>query len=187
VCGLVLTDPLFNVDWLPVGQSTTPVPVPSLSLRALVTSRRTFDLLGGFDVGMDGVGGEDVDYCLRLWRAGYRCLAVPAAAVTVPFKTEPADPADRLRNALRLGLVHLRGAALAWHLQTLAAHPCFADALSAATVGGVGRRRRIVDALSWYDTGSLPSCTGLDGFRPLLAAPEDGATQQTGVCGSRGR
>jgi hypothetical protein len=186
VCGLVLTDPLFNVDWLPLGQPT-PFPVPSLSLRALVTPRRAFDLLGGFDVGMDGVGGEDVDYCLRLWRAGYRCLAVPAAQMTVPFETEPADPADRLRNALWLGLVHLRGAALAWHLQTLAAHPRFTDALSAATVGGVGRRRRIVDALSWYDTGSLPSCTGLDGFRPLLAVPDDGARQRTGAGGSHGR
>lgn len=187
VCGLTFTDPLFNVDWLPVGQATTPYPVPSLPLRVLVTPRRTFDLLGGFDVGMDGVGGEDVDYCLRLWRAGYRCLAVPAAEVTVPFETEPADPADRLRNALWLGLVHLRGAALAWHLQTLAAHPRFADALSAATVGSVGRRRRVVDALSWYDTGSLPSCTGLDGFRPLLAVPDEGARQRTGAGGSHGR
>lgn len=187
VCGLAFTDPFFNVDWLPVAQATTPYPVPSLPMRALVTPRRTFDLLGGFDVGMDGVGGEDVDYCLRLWRAGYRCLAVPAADVTVPFETEPADPADRLRNALWLGLVHLRGAALAWHLQMLAAHPRFADALSAATVSGVGRRRRIVDALSWYDTGSLPSCTGLDGFRPLLAVPDDGAWQQTHAGGSHGR
>jgi hypothetical protein len=187
VCGLVFSDPLFNVEWLPVGQPTTPFPVPSLSLRALVTPRRTFDLLGGFDVGMDGVGGEEVDYCLRLWRAGYRCLAVPAAEVAAPFETEPADPADRLRNTLRLGLVHLRGAALAWHLQTLVTHPCFADVLSAGTLGGVGRRRRIVDALSWYDTASLPSCTGLGGFRALLAVPDEGAPQRTDTGGSNGR
>jgi hypothetical protein len=187
VCGLVLTDPLFNVDWLPVGQPTTPFPVPSLSLRALVTPRRTFDLLGGFDVGLSGVGGEDVDYCLRLWRAGYRCLAVPAAEVAMPFETEPAEPADRLRNTLRLGLVHLRDAALAWHLQTLAGHHCFADMLSAVTVGGAGRRRRIVDALSWYDTASLPSCTGLDGFRPLLAVHDEEARQRADIGGSHGR
>jgi hypothetical protein len=187
VYGLVFTDPLFNVEWLLVDQPTTPFPVPSLSLRALVTPRRTFDLLGGFDVGMDGVGGEDVDYCLRLWRAGYRCVAVPAAEVTVPFETEPADPADRLRNTLRLGLVHLRDAALAWHLQTLAAHPCFPGVLSAETVGGVGRRKRIVDALSWYDTGSLPSCTGLEGLRQLLAVPSNEARGRAGTGDSDGR
>jgi Glycosyl transferase family 2 len=187
VCGLVPTDPLFNVEWLPVGQPATPFPVPSLSLRALVTPRRTFDLLGGFDVGLTGVGGEDVDYCLRLWRAGYRCLAVPAAKVAMPFETEPAEPADRLRNTLRLGLVHLRDAALAWHLQALAAHQCFADMLSAVTVDGAGRRRRIVDALSWYETASLPNCTGLDGFRPLLAVLDEVAQQLTDNGGSHGR
>ena len=186
MCGLVFTDPLFNVDWLPVERPTTPLPVPSLSLRALVTPRRTFDLLGGFDVGMDGIGGEDLDYCLRLWRAGYRCLAVPGAVVTMPFEMEPADPTGRLRNTLRLGLVHLRGPALAWHLQALAAHPGFPAALSAETVGGVGRRRRIVDALSWYDTSSLPACTGLNGFGPLLAILGDGARQLAEVGGSHG-
>jgi hypothetical protein len=151
VHGVVPVDPYFNVQWIQGEPTTATVPVASLSLRAMATTRRTFELLGGFDPEMHGVGGEDLDFCLRAWRAGYRCLAVPAAQVEVPFETDQAEAAGRLHNTLRLGLVHLHGAALSGHLAALSAHPSFPDVLSALTAGDVGRRRTIVDALSFYD------------------------------------
>jgi GT2 family glycosyltransferase len=46
---------------------------------AMMTRRDVFERLGGFDSAFDPVGPEDLDYSLRLQRAGYRALYVPEA------------------------------------------------------------------------------------------------------------
>jgi hypothetical protein len=174
VVGLRPTDVRFNVAWIPAPATAEPVAVPSLSLRTLVTTRRRFELAGGFDAGMDGVGREDIDFCLRLWRSGYACLAVPAAEVLVSFVTEESDPAALLRNALRTGLVHLTGAALTEHLGALATHPLFPAALAQVTGRDVGRRRRAVDALACYDIDAAAEIMRVGAFRALTGRATGG-------------
>jgi SAM-dependent methyltransferase len=168
VAGVRPVDPLFNVEWIPASASGTPFPIAGLSLRALATTRRRFEMAGGFDTGMDGVGGEDLDYCLRLWRSGFSCVAVPAAQVEVPFTTEAAADAPRLRNSLRMGLVHLTGDALTEHLMALAGHPLFATALAAVTRRDAGRRRRVVDALAPYGIEGVITALRVPDLGPLL-------------------
>jgi GT2 family glycosyltransferase len=46
---------------------------------AMMPSARLFEELGGFDSRFDPVGPEDIDYSLRLQKAGYRALYVPEA------------------------------------------------------------------------------------------------------------
>lgn len=46
---------------------------------AMLTSAALFEQLGGFDGGFSPVGPEDLDYSLRLQKAGYRALFIPEA------------------------------------------------------------------------------------------------------------
>ena len=46
---------------------------------AMMTRTEVFEELGGFDSGFDPVGPEDLDYSLRLQKAGYLALYAPAA------------------------------------------------------------------------------------------------------------
>jgi hypothetical protein len=145
----------LDAKWV-AGQPTGPAfGIPAASIAAFATTRTAFEVVGGFDEGLTGAGCEDIDYCLRLWRAGWRCLAVPAAPVEMQFQTLPADEVDVVTNTLRTGLVHLSDAAVGELLGTLSTMDCFPEALSRVTVGDTGRRRRVVDALSWYQTEDL--------------------------------
>ena len=146
-------DPHFlAVGWVTSApQYRRPFPVHAASIAAMATTSRAFESVGGFDGGLTGEGSEDVDYCLRLQRAGWRCLAVPAAHVEMQFQTLPADPADLMANALRLGIVHLATDQLAAQLAELSGTQPFAEALGRVSAGDVGQRRRIVQALSWYE------------------------------------
>jgi hypothetical protein len=162
VYGLAPSDLLLTADWISKDSSGEPFPIPAASIAAMLTTRRAFEGVGGFDEGLTGGGGEDVDYCLRLWRAGWRCLAVPGARVRMRFETLPAADVDVMANTLRLGMVHLDAGRLAEQLKLLAPSDCFAEALSGVSAGDVGRRRRVVEALSWYETALLPASLGVD-------------------------
>jgi hypothetical protein len=152
---------LLSTDWVTQAPGHEPFPVAAASVAALVATRRAFDSVGGFDTGLVGAGGEDVDFCLRLWRAGWRCLSVPAAGMRMTFETLPADEVDVLANTLRLGLVHLGAEALEEQLGLLCLVPGFAEALSRVNEGDAARRRRVVSALSWYDAATVPESLGV--------------------------
>jgi N-terminal domain of galactosyltransferase len=147
-------DPYFlTVEWITSAPGHgRPFPVRAASMAAMATTRRAFAAVGGFDEGLTGEGGEDVDYCLRLQRTGWRCLAVPTARVNVRFRTMPADDMNLMVNALRLGIVHLGTGQLATQLAELSGTERFAEALSRVGAGDASHRRRIVQALSWYET-----------------------------------
>jgi hypothetical protein len=151
--GLAHSPHLLEADWVTSApEDDRPFPVCAASIAAMVTTRRAFDAVGGFDEGLSGEGGEDLDYCLRLRRAGWRCLAVPAARVDMQFQTLPADALDLMINSLRLGIVHLNTDQLAAQVAELSGAEPFAEALSRVSAGDAGQRRRIVQALSWYET-----------------------------------
>jgi hypothetical protein len=148
--------PLFlDAKWVAGAPPGPAFPIPAASIAAFATTRTAFELAGGFDDGLTGAGCEDIDYCLRLWRAGWRCLSVPAARVRMTFQTLPADEVDVVTNTLRTGLVHLGDAAVADLIGTLSTMDCFSEALSRVTAADTGRRRRVVDALSWCRTEDL--------------------------------
>ncbi len=164
VYGLRPADDVLNLDWITEAPSDSPFRVPVVSLRLLATTRRVFDDIGGFDEGLVGVGSEDLELCLRLWRTGYRCLAVPRAVVSCEFASSPDEWSleARLRNVLRVGLVHLSGPDQAGLLAQLASVPELPSALAEVGAGDLGRRRAIVGAKAWYDTAWVLKSFGLD-------------------------
>ena len=76
-------------------------------------------------------------------------------------------------NALRLGIVHLNTGQLTGQLAELSGTQHFAEALSRVGASDAGQRRRIVQALSWYET------------EWVLGSPDPGTSQEQSA--GRGR
>jgi GT2 family glycosyltransferase/glycosyltransferase involved in cell wall biosynthesis len=57
----------------------------------LLTARRHFEMLGGFDSRYEPAYYEDADYCVRLWKAGLRVVYDPRVVVThLEFGSAPS-------------------------------------------------------------------------------------------------
>ena len=108
--GAQIVDPLFTYRWCPVrGDSVVEVGVVPGGCMAMQRDR--FFEQGGF-AAFEEFGVEDVEICLRWWRAGYPLLSVPSSVVSHRFRTTtPYPPHYRawLQNVLRTALLHLRG------------------------------------------------------------------------------
>jgi GT2 family glycosyltransferase len=107
---------------------------------------------------MAGNGGEDVELCVRLWRAGYLCLTVPstsAAVAPTPRDGGWTDSVAFLHNRLRLGAVHLSEPRLGRFLAALAGHVAFPEAFGRVLAGDLGKRRAFVRGLSCFDDAWL--------------------------------
>jgi glycosyltransferase involved in cell wall biosynthesis len=90
-------------------QAGTPYPVPVLPGAFLGMRRDTFVATGGFDPGLQQLGGNDNELSCRLWLLGYKLLVVPQVEVGHLFRREPPYPAGWpavLHNRLRLAFVH---------------------------------------------------------------------------------
>jgi hypothetical protein len=68
--------------------------VSAVSRAAMVFSKRAFEAVGGFDESKN-IDELDVDFCLRLARAGFRTLFTPAAEV----RLTQAPPVSRNLSA----------------------------------------------------------------------------------------
>ena len=62
----------------------------------LLTPRELFLRLGGFDERYKPAYYEDVDYCVRLWRNGYRVVYTPDAVATHVENASSTSPDDPL-------------------------------------------------------------------------------------------
>jgi GT2 family glycosyltransferase len=113
--------------------------------------RELLDAVGGFDLGMTGHGGEDTELCMRLWRAGCLCLAVPRASATVCLDGGPPDATRFLHNRLRLGALHLAPPRLRRFLEPFRRSPDFPEAFARVLRGDLGDRRAMIDAISCFD------------------------------------
>ena len=91
VHGLTLRTACLNVDWIRAAPSTEPFAVTVVPGAMMAFRREVLEAVGGFDPGMTGVGGEDTEFCIRLWRAGYVCLNVPSASAAVQFEEGAED------------------------------------------------------------------------------------------------
>ena len=82
VCLLLLPGntllPGHRLDAMPAG-TVRPRPVDRLAGACLLVRRSAVDRIGGFDEEFAPVWFEDVDFCLRLHRAGYRVVHHPGA------------------------------------------------------------------------------------------------------------
>jgi GT2 family glycosyltransferase len=108
--GAQIVDPLFTYRWCPVrGDAVIEVGVVPGGCMAMQRDR--FLEQGGF-AAFEEFGVEDVEICLRWWRAGFPLLSVPSSVVSHRFRTRPPYPPDYrawLQNVLRTALLHLRG------------------------------------------------------------------------------
>lgn len=84
----------------------------------LLTPKKLFDELGGFDERFLPAYYEETDYCLRLWQAGYRVIYEPAAEV-IHFEFGSSEKAE---EAIALQQAHQQIFAEK-HTATLSRHP----------------------------------------------------------------
>ncbi len=108
--GLTFRGPELAVRWLGKAGSR---PFPALILPGccLAMRRSVFESAGGWDNGLWGIGGNDNEFCLRLWLMGWRLLIAPEVVVRHRFRKVskvPIDGAQYLHNHLRLAVVHLK-------------------------------------------------------------------------------
>jgi GT2 family glycosyltransferase len=158
VHGLTVREACLNVDWITSAPSADPFPVAIVPATMMALRRDVLDAVGGFDIGMAGSGGEDTELCLRLWRAGYVCFAVPQASAVVRPADPHAQPPDAtafLHNRLRLGLLHLSPPRLRRFLEPFRRSPDFPEAFARVLSDDIGDRRAFIEAIACFDDGWL--------------------------------
>ena len=92
----------------------------AVTAACMMTRRDAFDAVGGFDEQL-AVDFNDVDYCLRLRRAGYRIVFTPFATL---YHHESASFGPRTQNAKELELMKSRWA------EVMASDPYYHPALT---------------------------------------------------------
>jgi GT2 family glycosyltransferase len=110
----------------------------------LLTRRRLFKELGGFDERYEPAYYEDVDYCVKLWQAGQRVVYQPAAvAIHFEFASSSSPAvAQRLQEERRAVFSDVHGS---W----LAGQYARTDGTSVARTRLRGRRSVLVVDDSW--------------------------------------
>jgi GT2 family glycosyltransferase len=142
--GLTFRGPDLNIRW---HDMLSRHPFPSLILPGccLAVRRDIFDAVGGWDSGLYGVGGNDNEFCLRLWLMGYRLLVTPEAVIRHRFRKRSRVPVDgprHLHNLLRMAMMHLKPERVG---RVFAAHQHDRDlgpAVALLAAGDVAARRR---------------------------------------------
>jgi GT2 family glycosyltransferase len=86
-------------DW---GPANEPQPVLAVTGACMYLTRSLIDAIGGLDEAYP-MGYEDVDYCLRAWKAGYRVMYWPGATLHhLESVTRGTVVAEREREAQRV-------------------------------------------------------------------------------------
>jgi GT2 family glycosyltransferase len=130
--GFTWTDPSLTMRWCydrPAGIH----PVPFLCGCFLASRREVFERCGRFDDGLIKWGFEDSEYCLRLWRSGYRCLVEPASDIAHLFRTTfpyQVEWESTTHNQLRTALLHLSRPRCRRVLEQARDNPRFEQALA---------------------------------------------------------
>ena len=182
VRGLTFVDDALNVQWLR-RYSREPYPIPLMPGCFMAVRRDVFHTVGGFDAGMAGYGSEDLELCVRLWRLGFECLAVPASEVKHRFRTHTRSQINWesfLLNLLRLGLVHLSAAHVTRFVDTLRGHASFERAMARVLVTDTLRRRTEFQSASLFDDSWFLRRFGVRIFNGAGSASGNGRSR-TGV------
>ena len=151
--GLTWINTALNLRWLSRG-GDDPLPVPLLCGCFMAMPRDAFERAGGFDERFARYGGEDVEFCVRLWRLGLQCLIQPRAVVAHRFQRASADatvPEDAIYNLLRIGSLHFSRQKLATLRRTLGRSKAFGAADARLAASDVRERRAALDAATAVD------------------------------------
>ncbi|MEV3985343.1 glycosyltransferase [Nonomuraea sp. NPDC049758] len=130
-CGATFTRPTLKAQ-LMEQKGTGAYDVPLLGGGFLGVRNDLWRQVGMFDAGMQGLGFEDSEFCMRLWLFGYRCVVQSDVVVLHHFRDAPpyyVDTAWYIYNRLRFATLHLTGARLADVFSESAALPVFREAL----------------------------------------------------------
>jgi hypothetical protein len=106
--------------------------------------RDTYQRTGGYDPGMQQLGGNDPELSCRLWLLGYELLVVPELEVGHLFRTDapyPARWAAVVHNRLRMAFVHFSRDRLERVLLSLRAFDAFPAGLAMMLDTDVDARR----------------------------------------------
>ncbi len=104
----------FGSGWASPASEDGPCESPCVPGGCVAVRRATFETLGRWDVGGSKWGVDDVEFSMRAWRMGYRCLMSPAGTIWHWFRdaTERPVPAPWVEfdvNVLRCLLLHFSG------------------------------------------------------------------------------
>jgi glycosyltransferase involved in cell wall biosynthesis len=144
--GMRWTDAELRTEWLPQ-TSGSANSAPLLPGVFLAVRRSAFVGIGGFDSGMRGIGGEDMELCFRLWTAGWRCVVCPKVNVqwmnpctTGAVRGSDVWP-DVLHNLLRLVTAHFNTARRRAFDDQAGRDPHFASAQASVETSDIWLRR----------------------------------------------
>jgi GT2 family glycosyltransferase len=152
--GLTWINAALNLRWLGRG-GQAPLPVPLLCGCFMMVRRDAFERAGGFDERFAPYGGEDVEFCVRLWRLGLECVVEPRAVVAHRFRrpgVRRVPVEDRLYNLLRIGELHFGPQQRRALRRVLGRGPAFAAADARLADSDAAARRAALDAAAAVDT-----------------------------------
>ncbi|MFC4260972.1 glycosyltransferase family 2 protein [Marinobacter lacisalsi] len=107
-------DARLDMIWLPHADQVREVPFQPAGCQ--LVRREAFTDAGGYDGRMSRWGSEDVEFCIRVWRAGWHIRVQPASTVAHYFRQKPPYQIDHYRiiyNRVRMVLMHFEGRRLA--------------------------------------------------------------------------
>jgi SAM-dependent methyltransferase len=155
VGGLTFVDSVLNTRWLSAPDSAGPVPIlPG----CFIAIRREFlDRIGGIDP-RAGDGFDNLDLCLRIWRAGYECMVVPTSRVAHDFLASGDHDLDWdnfIYNLVRLGSIHLDESDLTTMLSSLGGNSSLSKALARVICDDTPNRRMAIASNSKAEAGVI--------------------------------
>ena len=141
--GLTFRGPALDTRWF---DKLGDAPFPALILPGccLAVRRDVLRAAGGWDGGLYGVGGNDNEFCVRLWLLGFRLMVAPNVVVRHLFRRSSRVPMPRaqfLHNKLRLALLHLKPDRIGKVFAALQDEPHLGAAVSLLTAGDAMSRR----------------------------------------------
>jgi len=158
VAGLTFSPRFGDFRWRHVGEQAEAEPVPVLGRSCVVIRHDVYRAIGGYDPDLEQAAEwAEAELCLRLWRAGYRCVAVPSSVLTISGWWEGKPPCwdDVLHGALRVAAVHLDEGDHLSVLERLRQQRGFAAAIARVAAGDAGRRRADIAARSQASAGAV--------------------------------
>ena len=128
----LFTNENFGSGWASPLHEDRPCESPCVPGGCVAVRRETFEALGRWDGGGSKWGVDDIEFSMRAWRMGYRCLMSPKGTVWHWFRESKDRPvsapwAEFDVNVLRCLLLHFSGRRLHAVMHGIKRRPSFAQ------------------------------------------------------------